>query len=74
VARKKAPSKAATHKAAKILSNPRSTKSAKSVAGKTLAKASSKTRSVKPAPKSGKISRFATKRAVIRVTSLKSRK
>ena len=74
MARKKSPSKAATHRAAKVLSNPKSTKSAKSSAGKTLAKAFTSKRSVKSAPKAGKINRAATRRAVSRVASSRARK
>lgn len=74
MAKKKSPSKAATRKAAKVLSSPKSTKSAKSSAGKTLAKASTSKRSVKSAPKAGKFSRAATRRAVLRVASSRARK
>ena len=69
MANKKAPSKTTTHRAAKVLSNPKASKAAKSSAGRTLAKASSATRTVKSAPKSGSVGRAATKRAISRVTS-----
>jgi len=74
MAGKKSSSKVAKRRAGKILSNPRSSKSAKSAAAKVVFKPSSAKRSVKAAPKTGAVSRAATKRAISRVTSSKARK
>ena len=74
MARKRIPSKATARRAGKILSNPRSSKPAKSSAARTLAKLHTTTRSVKAAPKTGKVGRTAAKRAVWRVTSSRTRK
>jgi len=58
------PTKAAASKAAKVLSNPKASKGAKSAAGKTLA-----SRSVKAAPKRGAVRSTTIKRAVRSVTA-----
>lgn len=71
MARSKRPGKAAASKAAKILSNPRSTKRAKTSAAKTLATRSNSRRTVKSAPKVGRVGQRAIKRAV---SSVKSRR
>lgn len=64
MARSKRPGKAAASRAAKILRNPRSTKKAKTTAAKTLASRSSSGRTVKSAPKAGRVGQRAIKRAV----------
>ena len=68
----KKPSKSTARKAARILSNPKSSKAAKSAAGKTLAKRASGGRTIKPAPKTGKVKKSSIKRAVKTVKSSKS--
>jgi len=72
--KKTTPSKAATRKAGKILRNPMSSKGAKSAAAQTLSKASVSKRTVRSAPRAGTITRLATKRAVARVTTSRSKK
>lgn len=64
MARSLKPGRAAASRAAKILRDPMSTKGAKTTAAKTLAKRSSSGRTVKSAPKPGKVGQKAIKRAV----------
>ena len=67
------PGKAAASKAAKILRNPKSTKTAKSSAAKILAKRASSGRIIKSAPRSGTVKQSVIKRAVSTVRSKKRR-
>jgi len=64
----KKPGKVAVHRAAKVLSNPHSTKKAKSSAAKTLAKRAISVRTVKPPPKRGTVGRSSIKSAVRKVS------
>lgn len=65
------PSKTSATRAAKVLTNKSSSKSAKTAAGKTLAKwGATKTR-IKSAPKRGNVSKASIKRAVRSVSTTK---
>lgn len=68
------PNKAAASKAAKALSSGRAGSKAKSAAGKTLAQRSVAVRTVKAAPKTGKVSSSNVKRAVASVMSSRRKK
>ena len=68
------PNKAAASKAAKTLSSGKAGNKAKSIAAKTLAKRSVAVRTVKAAPKTGKVSSSNVKRAVKSVLSSRRKK
>ena len=75
MAKSKKPGKDASSRAAKILRDPKSSKSAKSRAGKTLSqRVTPKKRKVKSAPKSGAIKKSTIKRAVSNVKGKRTSK